>query len=336
VLVVLDVFAGWSYLASYFGYFRIPVEGLGLGLPEVLAQGLRSILLPLTVIVLAASAPTRKLRPAALAVLGYLVFLAVVALGNHWASPGSVAAQLAASLAIAAVVFMLRLGFGRTQTQRLIVAALGLLLLREWQQLSLYSTATVRRVLLETNTVFRLLERMPGQIGWTDMTPGDSFSLTTPEGVNSGIAARLLALPGSLPAYAPTGNGLAADGAVTALILQSPSGKRLAYVPGLPGVSETLLAELSECDTILVDGTFWTDDELVRVEGFGKLARDIGHLPVSGAEGSLAKLSGMPTTRKIYIHLNNTNPMLDEDSPEHRMVLDAGWEIAFDGMDLDI
>ena len=129
VLVALDVFAGWSYLASYFGYFRIPVEGLGLGLPEVLAQGVRSILLPLTVIVLAASAPTRKLRPAAIAVGGYLVFLAVVALGNHWASPGSVAAQLAAALAIAGVVFSMRLGFGRTQTQRLIVAALGLLLL---------------------------------------------------------------------------------------------------------------------------------------------------------------------------------------------------------------
>ncbi|HEY4914991.1 MAG TPA: hypothetical protein VIJ91_13855 [Candidatus Dormibacteraeota bacterium] len=129
VLVVVDVFAGWSYLASYFGYFRIPVEGLGLGLTEVLAQGLRSILLPLTVIVLAASAPTRRLRPAAIAVVGYLVFLAVVSLGNHWASPGSVAAQLAASLAIAGVVFVLRLGFGRTQTQRLIVGAVGLLLL---------------------------------------------------------------------------------------------------------------------------------------------------------------------------------------------------------------
>jgi hypothetical protein len=90
---------------------------------------LRSILLPLTVIVLAASAPTRRMRPAAIAVLGYLVFLAILALGNHWASPGSVAAQLAASLAIAGVVFTLRLGFGRTQVQRLIVAALGLLLL---------------------------------------------------------------------------------------------------------------------------------------------------------------------------------------------------------------
>lgn len=129
VLVVMDVFAGWSYLASYFGYFRVPVEGLALSLPEVLAQGLRSLLLPLTVIVLAASAPTRRLRPAAIAVGGYLVFLAVVALGNHWVSPGAVAAQLAASVAIAGAVFALRLGWGRTQAQRLVIGAVGLLLL---------------------------------------------------------------------------------------------------------------------------------------------------------------------------------------------------------------
>jgi hypothetical protein len=129
VLVAMDVFAGWSYLASFFGYFRVPVEGLGLSFPEVLAQGLRTILLPLTVIVLAASAPTRKLRPAAIAVGGYLVFLAFVALGNHWASPGSVAVQLAASIAIAGIVFALRIGFGKTQTQRLLIGALALLLL---------------------------------------------------------------------------------------------------------------------------------------------------------------------------------------------------------------
>jgi hypothetical protein len=129
VLIAMDVFAGWSYLASFFGYFRVPVEGLGLSLPEVLAQGLRTILLPLTVIVLAASAPTRKLRPAAIAVGGYLLFLAVVALGNRWASPGSVAVQLAASVAIAGIVFALRMGFGKTQTQRLVIGALALLLL---------------------------------------------------------------------------------------------------------------------------------------------------------------------------------------------------------------
>lgn len=129
VLVAMDIFAGWSYLASFFGYFRVPVEGLGLSFPEVLAQGLRTILLPLTVIVLAASAPTRRLRPAAIAVGGYLIFLALVALGNHWASPGAVAVQLAASIAIAGIVFALRMGFGKTQTQRLLIGALALLLL---------------------------------------------------------------------------------------------------------------------------------------------------------------------------------------------------------------
>src|SRR6202035_519368 len=78
-LVVLDVFAGWFYLASYFGYFRPPAEGRGRGLPEVLAQGLRSILLPLTVIVLAASAPERRMRPAAIAALGYHALLRIPA-----------------------------------------------------------------------------------------------------------------------------------------------------------------------------------------------------------------------------------------------------------------
>lgn len=129
IVVAIDLFAGWTYLASYFGYFRIPVEGLGLGFTEVLVQGLRTVLLPLTVIVLAGVAPTRRLRPAALAVGGYLVFLAIAALANHWASPGAVFGQLAASAAIAGVVFGLRMGFGRTQPQRLLIGAVGLLLL---------------------------------------------------------------------------------------------------------------------------------------------------------------------------------------------------------------
>ncbi|GAC1504836.1 MAG: hypothetical protein NVS1B3_02160 [Candidatus Dormibacteraceae bacterium] len=129
VLVLVDIFAGWSYLSSYFGYFRVPVEGLGLSMPEVLGQGLRSILLPLTVVFFAALAPSRHLRQAALAVGAYLLFLAVVAIGNHWASPGSVAAQLAASIAIGGLVFAMRLGFGRTRGQRLVMGAIGLLLL---------------------------------------------------------------------------------------------------------------------------------------------------------------------------------------------------------------
>ena len=128
-LILIDLFAGWSYLSSYFGYFRIPVEGLGLSVPEVLGQGLRSILLPLTVVFFAAVAPSRHLRQGAVAIGLYLLFLAAVALGNHWASPGSVAAQLAASVAIGGLVFAIRMGFGKTRGQRLIMGAVGLLLL---------------------------------------------------------------------------------------------------------------------------------------------------------------------------------------------------------------
>ena len=128
-LILIDVFAGWSYLTSYFGYFRIPVEGLGLTMPEVLGQGLRSILLPLTVVFFSALAPARHLRQGAIAIALYLLFLAAVALGNHWASPGSVAAQLAASVALGGLVFAIRMGFGKTRGQRLVMGAVGLLLL---------------------------------------------------------------------------------------------------------------------------------------------------------------------------------------------------------------
>jgi len=214
--------------------------------------------------------------------------------------------------------------------------ALGLLLLREWQRLTLYSTATVRRTLLETNTVFRLLERMPGQISWTDASIGQLFSLTTPEGIPSGMIARLFGLPGNLPGYSAAGTDLSCAEAVVALLLESPSGARLAYVPGLPEISEALLVELNACEAILVDGTFWTDDELIRIEGFGRLANEIGHLPVSGPAGSMARLSRLRTPRKIFVHINNTNPMLDEDSEEYRLVRESGWEIARDGMELSL
>jgi hypothetical protein len=130
VLLVVDVFAGWTYLASYFAYFRIPVESLGLGVTEVLGQGLRTVLLPLTVIVAAAVAPGRLLRPAALAVGVYLLVLAAAALAIHWASPGAVLVQLVSAVVAAAIVFGLRLGaFGTKPTERLMIGAAGLVLL---------------------------------------------------------------------------------------------------------------------------------------------------------------------------------------------------------------
>src|SRR5258708_17219720 len=111
-LVLIDIFAGWSYLSSYFGFFRIPVEGLELSMPEVLGQGLRSILLPLTVVFFSFLAPSRHLPQGAAAIGVYLLFLAAVPLATHRPSPGSVAAQLAASIAIGGPVFPFSLGLG--------------------------------------------------------------------------------------------------------------------------------------------------------------------------------------------------------------------------------
>jgi len=130
-LIVIDVFAGWSYLASYFSYFRIPTEAVGLTWPEVLGQGLRTVLLPLTVIVVAAVAPARNrnLRPAAIAVGIYLLVLALVAITNHWASVGSVLVQLAAAIAAAGIVFGMRMGIGGKPNERLLIGVAGLLVL---------------------------------------------------------------------------------------------------------------------------------------------------------------------------------------------------------------
>lgn len=130
-LIVIDVFAGWTYLASYFAFFRIPTEAVGLTWPEVLGQGLRTVLLPLTVIVVAAVAPAhnRNLRPAAIAVGVYLLVLALVAIANHWASVGSVVVQLAAAIAAAGIVFGLRMGIGGKPNERLLIGVAGLLVL---------------------------------------------------------------------------------------------------------------------------------------------------------------------------------------------------------------
>jgi len=93
---------------------------------------------------------------------------------------------------------------------------------------------------------------------------------------------------------------------------------------------------LETADLLLFDGTFWSDDELIRVQGSGSTAREMGHIPVSGVEGSLRKLAGLRRPRKVFVHVNNTNPMLDEFGPEYREVRAAGWEVAEDGWSLDL
>jgi pyrroloquinoline quinone biosynthesis protein B len=220
---------------------------------------------------------------------------------------------------------------------------LGLLLLRELQPLRVHATESVRRILTEDNSMFAMLQRVPDQVAWTTFSPGIAFALLNAAGQDSGLRCRALSLGTHYPTYVSPQrqSELNSQEASLGLIVESktgesPSGKRLAYVPAVPQIDDALLAELDSADVLLFDGTFWSDDELIRIQGSGQTARQMGHVPVSSAEGSLHKLAGLRRPRKIYVHINNTNPMLNEDGPEHRQVREAGWEIAEDGWQFDL
>lgn len=215
---------------------------------------------------------------------------------------------------------------------------LGLLLLRELQPLRVHATKSIRRILTKDNSMFAMLQRVPDQVSWIEFTPGASFSLLEPGGNESGLRGRALPLGTHFPAYVspPRRSQLAPLESSLGLVVDSPSGKRLAYMPAVPRIDESLLRQFESCDVLLFDGTFWDADELIRTQGSGQSAWDMGHVPVSSPSGSLARLAQLRRPRKIYIHINNTNPMLNEAGPEYRRVREAGWEIAEDGWQFDL
>jgi len=215
---------------------------------------------------------------------------------------------------------------------------LGLLLLRELQPLRVYVTDSVRRILTEDNSMFGMLQRVPGQVTWTGFTPGTAFPLLNAANEDSGLRCRALSLGAHFPAFVSERrqSRLKSDEASLGLIVESPSGKRLAYMPAVLQIDDSLMKELESADVLLFDGTFWSDDELIRIQGSGQTALQMGHVPVSAIEGSLSRLAGLRRPRKIYMHINNTNPMLNEAGPEYRQVREAGWEIAEDGCQFDL
>jgi pyrroloquinoline quinone biosynthesis protein B len=204
---------------------------------------------------------------------------------------------------------------------------LGVLLLREFQPLHVYASSVVQQV-LEANSFFRMLERVPNQLRWTSILPGVSFQPT------DGITCTPRAMLGSLPFYAKNFETSTPQPASIGLVIESNE-LRIAYMPSLPEITSELVELFNSCDIIMVDGTFWSDAELTRTQAGTPSARAIGHVPLSGEDGTLARLSGLSTPRKIFIHINNTNPILDPRSDEHRQVVEAGWEIGYDGWQLN-
>ncbi len=212
----------------------------------------------------------------------------------------------------------------------------GLLSLRELQPFRIYCTASIRRILREGNNIFRMLNRVPQQVIWTDITPGGRFCLSGVSGQDSGFHCETFSLHSRYPMYVEESAGLSLQQARLGLIVGVSSGPRMAYLPAVPEVDSSLLERLESVDLLLFDGTFWSDDELIKVLGSGATAREMGHIPVSPEAGSLQKLKVLRRQRKVFVHVNNTNPMLDESGPEYRAVRAAGWEIAEDGWGFDL
>ncbi|HXA79301.1 MAG TPA: pyrroloquinoline quinone biosynthesis protein PqqB [Candidatus Acidoferrales bacterium] len=215
---------------------------------------------------------------------------------------------------------------------------MGLLHMREFQPLKIYATASVLRVLKEENSLFRSLERSAPPVEWEALRFDRPISIDQRAGeANSVLTCEAVPLGGDYPDYVGAGlrKDLAKQEAVIGLEFVQ-EGKKFFYAPSLSGRNDDWKCHAKESDLAFLDGTFWADNELIDVRGSGKTAREIGHVPLSGPEGLLAQFPSAGKDRRVLIHLNNTNPVLDEESAANQAVRDAGWEVAYDGMEFEL
>jgi pyrroloquinoline quinone biosynthesis protein B len=218
-------------------------------------------------------------------------------------------------------------------------AASGLLQLREFQNFFVFATPTVQRVLKNENRIFAVLERGEPPVQWQPLASGRRVGCHLSDNPGDAPTFFYSAVPlgGNLPDYASgeaQRNDSPGDSCVGMLLEQA--NKRLFIAPRLPGRNSEWVKIAASADVTLLDGTFWSDDELLSTGRTNKTARGLGHLPISGAGGLLEQFPDDARCRKILIHMNNTNPILDEGGEEHRAVVEAGWEIAYDGMEFTV
>jgi pyrroloquinoline quinone biosynthesis protein B len=202
----------------------------------------------------------------------------------------------------------------------------GLLLLREsGTPLRVYGDAGVERALRDGYPVLPILERYCGA-EWRSLAPGRRHEL---EG--SSLSVEPFGAGGDPPRYSDV--EVQASGFV---FRDRGTDAAVTYVPGLAAWDDGVVARAAASDLVLVDGTFWRDDELPRLGVTDRTAHDMGHVPLSGADGTLAVLAGLERPRKVLVHINNTNPILLEDSPERAEVVRAGVEVAYDGLEVEL
>ena len=216
---------------------------------------------------------------------------------------------------------------------------LGLLHLREFQSFFVFATASLQRILKKENKIFGVLERSDPPVQWQILSSKGRLGchLSESPGEAPAFVCATLPLGGTYPDYVSTdlARTLSTDEATIGFSFEH-RGKSLFVATSLSGSNSEWTKYAASADLVLIDGTFWSDDELIHTGRSSKTARDMGHLPLSGPGGLLEQFPRNARGRRVLIHINNTNPILDEDSPEHRAVLDAGFEIAYDGLELEL
>lgn len=209
----------------------------------------------------------------------------------------------------------------------------GLMTLREHtKRLPVYCTPSVHSDLTTGYPLLTVLEHFCG-VDWHPVDAIGSVPFSIPE--LPSIEMIPIPLPGEAPPYSPRRHQPAPDDTIGITFVDRDTGRRCFYAPGLGDWTPPVLAEAERADCVLIDGTLWKDDELADRGAAQKTGREMGHLAQTGDGGMLDRLAPLPG-RKILIHINNTNPILDESSPERKKLEAAGIEVAYDGMEIEL
>lgn len=210
----------------------------------------------------------------------------------------------------------------------------GLLTLREGLPMELYATDIVAEDLRTNYPLLPMLKHWHGglsfnPIGWDHDT---AFSVTGA----SGIEFHPVVLESNAPPYSKYRDAVVDGNNIGLKIVDKETGRSAFYAPGIVKTTPLVEQMLDEADIALIDGTLWLDDEMITAGVGEKLGSEMGHMPVNGEFGSVALLNRFDLERRILIHINNTNPILNEESPQHQFVVENGVELAFDTMEIEV
>lgn len=214
-------------------------------------------------------------------------------------------------------------------------AVTGLLSMRERQPFTVYASARIHAT-LRANSIFNVLD--PAYVDRVELPLGKTMRLAD-HGRDLGLDVEAFSVPGKIALYledqaAGPNLGTREGDTIGLAVTEQATGQRLYFIPSCATVDAPLAARLKGASLVLFDGTLFTDDELIKQGLTDKTGQRMGHISISGPQGSLAALRSLDVARKVYIHLNTSNPALIDTSPERAEIARAGWEVAFDGMEI--